>query len=52
VITIEKVQARIAKAKRPDGPITTSLVSGVHLREVIEAIIAEVNEELKKKVDK
>lgn len=50
MITIEKIQERLATTNRPTEPITlsTSLVSGATLRHVIEAVIAEVNLELKK----
>ena len=52
MITIEKLQERVAKTTRPDQPVSTSIVSGVHLRHVLEALIAEINAELLKKVDK
>ena len=52
MITIEKIQERLQKNVRSEGPISTHLVSGVHLRDVIQALIHEINAELAKKADK
>ena len=52
MITIEKIQERLSKNPRADQPISTSLVSGVHLRDVIQALLHEINAELAKKVGK